>query len=845
MTTTYPTVFASTGSRRIALQPPRLNRTAWWRADSGICTGGARKLYSKGYFKSAINNHFDIGIKPFIWSGWIKRIATGASVICSSYQDATNYWLVEFNSSNKVHFIAKVGDAIILEAGGDTAITTLNKWYHIFITAHRTDTDYCLVFINGVNDTDNVSAVANDTNITYTDANLFIGQMGDDTLSFSGGIEAIGFGTLDSDNSLENYLNTILQFFYNYAQPKFYGDINELQLADYGIETDNMRYYNCNEITASDDLKDQSSSKDLTFYGINLVANSGFEIAGGGGADVFANWFEYISGGSGTISDETTIVYEGSHAAKLQQAPDTMYIWIVQSGLLTVGHQYTLSGKFRNNGAGTVQLILSTGGPGSGELSLTTTYTTKTFTGTAIDTGGCGFIAYSGTGTIYADTISLTAFGADPINGACSAILSDSSVEEKHGILTGYSDAQLITSWHTDVPNVPVCENGYSLYFDSISNYLVLPSTLTFTGEFSIAFWLKAGAAGVSNFGLIGLDYTPINIAAGEIYIDISNLTGSTVFDDNNAADGTWHHITITRDNNDVFSVYIDGIKDSNDDSTYTGTLVLSTIGYTDGYLGGNLDDIRIYRGITLTDAQVSALVTGDESNPNWPGMPNGAFYTCNDGPQTLSPVDGDPIISWQSKEGLQLFQTNVSVRPLYKVNIANRKAAVLFENENFLASLEALFSGSQGTLVIIAQPTDTDDMCLVSQYDESNPTTKELVFSLDSNYPNLNIGTNDVSGDVSAAEDETICISIVSDGSQYTIYTNIIENGNTVNAGNDNGDWFSDVNDETITMFGAWNSGSYFQGYIFEIILYSDAKTEAQIKELYNAYIKRYYGVS
>lgn len=51
--------------------------------------------------------------------------------------------------------------------------------------------------------------------------------------------------------------------------------------------------------------------------GSELMGNIGFETAGGGGADVFADWTEDASDGS--IDDETSLVNSGSHACKLTQ----------------------------------------------------------------------------------------------------------------------------------------------------------------------------------------------------------------------------------------------------------------------------------------------------------------------------------------------------------------------------------------------------------------------------------------------------------------------------------------------------------------------------------------------
>ena len=51
--------------------------------------------------------------------------------------------------------------------------------------------------------------------------------------------------------------------------------------------------------------------------GAEVLSNTGFETAGAGGANIWANWIEAVGDGSGTIADETTLTHAGSHAAKL------------------------------------------------------------------------------------------------------------------------------------------------------------------------------------------------------------------------------------------------------------------------------------------------------------------------------------------------------------------------------------------------------------------------------------------------------------------------------------------------------------------------------------------------
>jgi hypothetical protein len=56
-----------------------------------------------------------------------------------------------------------------------------------------------------------------------------------------------------------------------------------------------------------------------------LLQNGGFETAGAGGGDVFAIWSE--TPGSGTIGDETTLVFKDGHACKLTMgAGDSVYV---------------------------------------------------------------------------------------------------------------------------------------------------------------------------------------------------------------------------------------------------------------------------------------------------------------------------------------------------------------------------------------------------------------------------------------------------------------------------------------------------------------------------------------
>jgi hypothetical protein len=88
------------------------------------------------------------------------------------------------------------------------------------------------------------------------------------------------------------------------------------------------------------------------FSGAEKILNRGFETPGAGGADVFASWGETV-GATGQVVDETTDVYEGSHACKLD--PGTDYAIIQQTKTVDASSTYELT--FYDHGDGSKSLI--------------------------------------------------------------------------------------------------------------------------------------------------------------------------------------------------------------------------------------------------------------------------------------------------------------------------------------------------------------------------------------------------------------------------------------------------------------------------------------------------------
>jgi len=86
----------------------------------------------------------------------------------------------------------------------------------------------------------------------------------------------------------------------------------------------------------------------VTAIGSELIQNPGFETAGGGGVDIWANWFEVAA--DGALANETTIVHSGNAAAKLTSGA-TVGTYIYQNVTVVAGRMYHL--RFWTRGDGT------------------------------------------------------------------------------------------------------------------------------------------------------------------------------------------------------------------------------------------------------------------------------------------------------------------------------------------------------------------------------------------------------------------------------------------------------------------------------------------------------------
>ena len=84
-----------------------------------------------------------------------------------------------------------------------------------------------------------------------------------------------------------------------------------------------------------------------TSAAVELLIDGGFEVAGGGGADVFRWWLE--GAGDGAIANEASLVHGGAHALKLTSGPNAN-TQVGQLFLCTPGKEITFSFWTRGDG---------------------------------------------------------------------------------------------------------------------------------------------------------------------------------------------------------------------------------------------------------------------------------------------------------------------------------------------------------------------------------------------------------------------------------------------------------------------------------------------------------------
>ena len=166
---------------------------------------------------------------------------------------------------------------------------------------------------------------------------------------------------------------------------------------------------------------------------------------------------------------------------------------------------------------------------------------------------------------------------------------------------------------------VTAFSNNYSLEFDGTNDFVAVPnsSNLDFgTGDFCWSFWVNytthTNYAGIFTTGYDNSEYRLKFQTSGQILF-MQNADGDSQVADlgtNIAGDG-WHHILLNRVSGTIYT-YLDGSQVDSDvragnvnSNGEVFQIAANSLAFT---LTGNLDEIALWKGTSLSSGQIAAV---------------------------------------------------------------------------------------------------------------------------------------------------------------------------------------------------------------------------------------------
>ena len=193
----------------------------------------------------------------------------------------------------------------------------------------------------------------------------------------------------------------------------------------------------------------------------------------------------------------------------------------------------------------------------------------------------------------------------DGTNG--STTFKDDSINNH--TITPYGNAQISTTQSKF--------GGSSMYFDGAGDYLTAPASddFSFPGDFTVEFWIKTstyshdvsyrrvisnGPNSVNSFQLTFFDGSGATQKLCLYQSGVSVTITGTI----DVADGSWHHIALTRGGSSM-RLFVDGVQSGSTATVSTSLSSGATYGLIvgryqsgNGHFEGYLDDLRITKGV-------------------------------------------------------------------------------------------------------------------------------------------------------------------------------------------------------------------------------------------------------
>lgn len=793
----------------------------WLDANSGnsVLSDGAANF-------TAASNQYLATSSAIITSGaftfacWVKSTAVSNTVrfmVQGSIAGATDRQFIETTGSK---FAVTSGTA---SAAGATTLSN-NTWYFCVLTNDGVNSTF---YLNGAVE---IAAFADAP--VYTGVDTFIlGSSRTHTFTLNGAMDSAGVWNRALSAAEITYL-------YNAGSGRVYADLGISGTDGSNLLTSLKSWWGLNEeigtrFDASGNGNHLAASNTVIISPSPATLNGGFETAGAGGADVFANWVE-TTGGTSSINDETVTVHSGSNACRFDVDSTGGQAQIAQ-GVIITGNRYSVS-LWARGGTGTPSMFVGTGSTLI-SFTLTTSYAQYATSFVADQTTFIIKRNSANSNSIYIDDVVLTDLGPTGTTGIAAGVASD-----------GNFCAQL---------------NGTSQKLSVASN-----STLQVQGNFSLCAWVNAdsivGAHGIATKWNVGpiREYGIFSSSTGTLQAAASadGTTGTTLNSSTVMVPGTWY-LAIARYDGSTLKIKVNNGTDSTTafaGPVFQGAATFQIGNYdTSQWFPGRIDGVGFWNNHYLSDAECTALfnngmglkqaglaaagvtaatsywdldkkgngITADSAGSNT--LTNTGSTTFGQGVAYYSGVVAKELD--QSGSGNNATQTTQSKRPAYQTSIQNGKPMLLFDGVSDLLSIPSLALSTAHTAFIVVKPVALSGVLI-------GGAANNQLFSLDATNVTYNAQASSVAVAHGMSANTTYILAVWRSGTTVRFYKNGVQLGTDQTLGANN--------TLTVSAIGAYSDGtSPTNSYLADDIIYNSALSAGQIAQEF-AYLNAKHAV-